>query len=285
MGDTMIRWTDKTWNPVTGCSRVSPGCEHCYAEALSLRFGHSKLPWTANHAKDNVVLHPDRLGDPLRWRKPSRVFVNSMSDLFHEEIPDEFIDKVFGLMQVTPQHTYQILTKRPQRMVDYFGACYNDWSDRADKVYEASRAFGYMAQEWPLPNVWLGVSVEDQRRADERIPLLLQVPAWLRFLSCEPLLGPLDLSSFRYAWPTEERETIQGNAFTALDDLGEGVEWVIVGGESGPKFRTMDLDWARSIRDQCVAAGVPFFFKQSSGFRTEMGQELDGVRWEQFPVE
>jgi protein gp37 len=244
-----IHWTDATWNPVTGCSRVSPGCEHCYAEALSLRYGWSRLPWTAPHAAENVVLHPERLGLPLRWRQPRRVFVNSMSDLFHERVPEAFIEEVFRVMAAAGWHTFQVLTKRPARM----------------HAVVASDTFASAvggAHGWPLPNVWLGTSVEDQRRADERVPLLARTPAAVRFLSCEPLLGPLDLAPW-------------------LDRLG----WVIVGGESGPRHRPMDPDWARALRDQCAAAGVPFFFKQGAGPRPGMHRELDGRLWEQFPEE
>lgn len=295
--DSKIRWTDATWNPVTGCSRVSPGCEHCYAETLSLRFGWSKFPWTANHAEDNVVLHKDRLKLPLTWRKPRRVFVNSMSDLFHEMVPDEFIDKMFAVMALTPWHTYQILTKRPERMLAYFQAVPEEevgWLPRAraswgirEQLVDADSWLSEKLTEdqWdlvgdadridlPLPNVWLGTSVEDQRRADERVPLLLRTPAAVRFLSCEPLLGPVDLV----------------RAVNKLDWLDPasltpgGLDWVIVGGESGPKFRPMETEWARAIRDDCVRSGTAFFFKQSAGIRTEMGQELDGVRWEQFPT-
>lgn len=264
MGDTKISWTDKTWNPVSGCSHVSEGCRNCYAERLSLRYGYTKKPWTAQNASENVVLHPERLEQPLHWRKPCRVFVNSMSDLFHEQVPDEFIAKVFEIMMRSQKHTFQILTKRPWRMLE--------WSKKYINL--------------AVPNVWLGVSVEDQRAADERIPLLLQTPAAVRFLSCEPLLGEIDLENVIFG---EDAEAV------ALDVLGgvwvprepapisNTVDWVIVGGESGPHFRPMDLDWARSIRDKCVAAGVPLWFKQSSGFRSEMNPTLDGKEWHQFP--
>jgi len=243
MGESAISWTNLTWNPVTGCSKVSPGCAHCYAETLSLKQGWSKLPWLPANAKDNVVLHPDRLDQPLRRRKPSMIFVNSMSDLFHEEIPDDYIDQVFSVMAAATWHTFQVLTKRPERML----------------------AFTQQYRPEPLPNVWLGNSVENQYWAERRIPILAQVPAAVRFLSCEPLLKPLDLR----CW---------------LPSLS----WIIVGGESGPKFRRMPHEWARDIRDQCVAAGVAFFFKQSSSYQTERGtalQEEDGrlFEWHQYP--
>lgn len=229
---TKIRWTNETWNPTTGCSRVSAGCEHCYAEQLSLRFGWSSKPWSARNAAVNVQLHPERLQKPYSWRKPRRVFVNSMSDLFHPIIPDEYIERVFAVMCDLPQHTFQILTKRPERAARWQGP-------------------------WP-DHIWMGTSVENERAAS-RIEILRGCPAAVRFVSAEPLLGPLgDL------------------------DL-EGIDWVIVGGESGPGHRTMNHSWARTIRDACVEQRVAFFFKQDSGPRTEMRPWLDGRVWEQYP--
>lgn len=248
---TKISWTDQTWNPTTGCSHVSDGCKFCYAETLSLRFGRSKLPWTAQNAADNVSLHPDRLNKPYTWKTPSRVFVNSMSDLFHELVPFEYVDQVFRVMVDLPQHTFQILTKRPERMQRYM-------SER------------YESDESTPKNVWLGTSVED-RRAVKRIDCLRTVPAAVRFLSCEPLLS--SLSSLNL----------------------DGIHWVIAGGESGMHMnkhpeRWMDHAWAREIRDACVNHDPPvaFFFKQSSGIRTEMGTDLieeNGTRttWQQYP--
>jgi protein gp37 len=229
---TKIRWTNETWNPTTGCSRVSAGCKHCYAETLSLRFGWSQKPWTARNAHDNVKLHPERLQKPYTWRKPRRVFVNSMSDLFHPLIPDDYIAQVFKVMSDLPQHTFQILTKRPERAATWLGP----WT----------------------PNIWMGTSVEHSKVMN-RIDALRKCQATVRFLSAEPLLGPL----------------------TNLDLTG--IQWVIVGGESGPGHRPMNHDWAREIRDACTAAGVAFFFKQDSGPRTEMRPWLDGQGWEQFP--
>lgn len=235
---TKISWTNETWNPVTGCSKVSPGCDHCYAEALSLRYGWSKLPWTVENAERNVILHPERLNYLFKWKTPSRVFVNSMSDLFHKRVPDEYIDLCFNVMEACPQHIFQVLTKRPAREARYVNS---RWG-QAD----------------PPKNIWLGTSVEDIERAG-RIDILRRANATVRFLSCEPLLG----------------------------DLGKldltGIQWVIVGGESGAGFRPMHLDWARSIRDQCMEANVAFFFKQSSAFRSEQGKLLDGQAWEQLP--
>ncbi len=299
-----IEWTDETWNPVTGCSRVSPGCEHCYAETLSLRRGWSKKPWTSQNAAENVVLHPERLEKPLHWRKPRMVFANSMSDLFHERVPYEFIDRVFTVMALSPRHTYQVLTKRPERMraylaaatgVEYGGAPLPSRRDCA--VWAAARRLligtgkdvyrelpvplpgtgpeGMGIRDWPLPNVWLGVSVEDQRRADERIPILLDTPAAVRWISAEPLLDAL---SFSWAlW-----EGVRGH--NHLDGLRK-LDWVVVGGESGPKHRHMKDEWALQIRGQCVEAGVPFFFKQWGGRTPKAGGRLlDGREWNEMPT-
>lgn len=305
MGDkTAIEWTDATWNPVSGCSKVSPGCAHCYAERVSHRYGFTRQPWTAEHAAENVVLHPDRLEQPLHWRKPKRIFVNSMSDLFHEQVPDSFIDRVFGVMAMAPEHIFQVLTKRPERMQQYI-------SDKGRSMAVLSTTGndedGYHvplgAWDWPLPNAWLGVSAEYQRQADERIPLLLQTPAAVRFVSLEPLLGPIDLHRL---WG---HVNIGGSVDMCLDALTgyaapawggrkaipegvygrkmlDGLDWVIAGGETqGPRKRHMKLEWAASLRDQCVTAGVPFFFKQVSGSRPGLGEDaLGGAVWHQFPT-
>jgi len=289
MGKTQIEWTrgddgtpGMTWNPTTGCSVVSPGCTHCYAAALSLRRGWTKKPWTAANAAENVVLHPDRLDAPLRWKKPRRVFVNSMSDLFHERVPDQFIFEVWLTMSMAHEHTFQILTKRPERMAAYLL-----------RMQDMGATGLFSADFPPLPNVWLGVSCEDQRRADERIPLLLQTPAAVRFLSCEPLLGPIDLAPYFHARPTNDI-----NDHAAV----RPIRWVIVGGESaGPPERRLvehidgelhprptykGLDWVRSLRDQCIAAGVAFFFKQWGGPTPKAGGRLlDGVEWNEYPQE
>ena len=293
-GQSKIEWTDATWNPVTGCSRVSPGCENCYAETLSLRRGWSKKPWTKQNAAENVALHPDRLEAPLHWRKPRMVFVNSMSDLFHEQIPDEFIDNVFAVMALTPQHTFQVLTKRPERMRNYFALMANGpksverafavcaW---ADQLIGGDPSVGSRIRGIPngLPNVWLGVSVEDQRRANERIPVLLDTPAAVRWISAEPLLGPINLS----------RQTSQtcpnGSTYLAgysIDGFVEppSLDWVVVGGESGPSHRRMEAFWALDIRNECIESGVPFFFKQWGGRTPKAGgRELDGRVWDEMP--
>lgn len=259
-GKTNIQWTDKTWNPVTGCSRVSDGCRHCYAETLSLRYGWSTKPWTAVNAQENVILHPERLEVPLHWKKPSMIFVNSMSDLFHEQVPDEYIEQVFSVMAAADQHIFQILTKRPKRMMEWCLERYPKFQGRAPG-WDGTVLLSH------LSNVWLGTSVENQRAADERLPYLRNTPASIRFLSCEPLLEEVDLKFYEY--PEED----------------PGIDWVICGGESGPNYRRMHSDWARSLRDQCVDASVKFFFKQWGGRTPKSGgRELDGRTWDEYPV-
>lgn len=239
---TAIEWTDATWNPVTGCSKVSPGCAHCYAERLSTRFQQTTRRWTAANAAENVALHPERLLTPLSWRQPRMVFVNSMSDLFHELVPDAFIEQVFATMGLASRHTFQILTKRPELMRGWFEGSGAGWARP------------------PLRNVWLGTSIENNRwvhRADE----LRATPAAVRFVSAEPLLGPLP----------------------SLDL--EGIDWLIVGGESGPIHRPIDAKWVRDLRDRAREAGVAFFFKQWGGrVATSGGRTLDGREWSEFPL-
>ena len=253
MGKTSIEWTDETWNPVTGCTKVSPGCRHCYAERFSERF--RGVPGHPFEMGFDLTLRPERLAQPLGWKKPRRVFVNSMSDLFHEDVPDEFIDRVFVVMSLAQRHTFQVLTKRAERMREYcsspetLGRIVADTAEVLDGIDSAKVAIshhedGFQGIRWP--HVWLGVSVEDQKRADERIPLLLETPAAVRFVSAEPLLGPVDFGA-------------------AMDQI----DWVIVGGESGPGARPMDPEWARFLREQCHAcrlsaakACIPFFMKQ-----------------------
>lgn len=226
--NSKIEWCDTTWNVVTGCTKVSEGCRNCYAETMASRF------WGDRKFTD-VRIHPERLKQPLDWKKPARVFVNSMSDLFHKDIPFEFIDEVFHIMRVADRHTFLILTKRPDIMLKFI-----DWQKKNTVRFDWRSAH---------KNIWLGVSVENQKTADERIPLLLQTPAAVRFVSCEPLLGEIDLKG----WIYKNGMWVDGQ---------KRIDWVIVGGESGKNARPMHPDWARSIRDQCVDAGVPFFFKQ-----------------------
>lgn len=250
---TGIEWTETTWNPVTGCDRVSEGCDHCYALTMAARL---KAMGSERYRRDGdprtsgpgfgVTLHHDKIGEPLSWCRPRVVFVNSMSDLFHAEVPVDFIRDVFGTMEATPLHTYQVLTKRAGRMASVVGR----WAKE-----------GFQ----PPSNVWLGTSVENQRWADIRIPKLVETPAAVRFLSAEPLLGPVDLTSW-----------LSGAA---------AFDWVIAGGESGAGARPMDAGWVRDLRDQCSDAGVAFFFKQWGGRTPKSGgRELDGRTWEEMPT-
>lgn len=266
MGDkTTIEWTDATWNPVTGCTKVSQGCKYCYAEREWPRM--TKLvPAYAGREFTDVQTHGDRLDQPLRWKKPRMIFVNSMSDLFHEDVPFEFIDKVFAVMTFAPRHVFQVLTKRPDRMREYMMRNRNTFALR--ELAPSARGIA-MAEDEVIPlckNIWLGVSVEDQSAADERIPLLLDTPAAVRWVSAEPLLGPVDLSRWVY-----DREAAIMNAMSsppaynreqAMSGIPRPLDWVVVGGESGPGARPMHPDWARRLLYQCVVAGVPYLFKQ-----------------------
>lgn len=269
---TGIEWTEATWNPVSGCTRASPGCDHCYAVPMSYRLeamGQAKYHGLTvlngkgeRHFNGVVRTHDATLTVPLGWRKPRKVFVNSTSDLFHKGVPFDFIDKVFAVMALCPQHTFQILTKRPERMAEYMASRGADgaWAaiPRQMQTIGGDEHDGWRGgMSWPLPNVWLGTSVEDQQRADERIRHLRMCPAAVRFLSVEPLLGPVDLhdAMFRLARDhTDEYESVPLG--------GAGINWVIVGGESGPKARRFDVLWAESIVEQCRDAGVPVFVKQ-----------------------
>jgi len=251
MSKSKIEWTDATWNPVTGCSKVSQGCKNCYAEREWPRLTRL-VPSYAGRDFTDVRMHADRLDKPLHWKRPRRIFVNSMSDLFHESVSDEFIERVLTTTIHAQQHIFQILTKRPERMRDVMRR-WTDMNGRAQK------------------NLWLGVSVEDQATADERIPLLRETPACVRWISAEPLLGPIDLAPAYLPCPNSQGvlmdpETGAYECCRECDYTGigaeMGIDWVVVGGESGPKSRPMHPQWARDLRDQCVAAGVPFLFKQ-----------------------
>jgi protein gp37 len=271
-GRSKIEWTETTWNPVTGCDIVSPGCKNCYAKTFAERFrGVKGHPYEQGF---DLKLWPDRLDLPLHWRKPRRVFVNSMSDLFHEQVPDEFIARVFGRMSSTPHHTYQILTKRPERMLDFLSRCGDKeglgWITHdgtpPERAYNGNGIIVGDHKRWPLPNVWLGVSVESQTFAEKRIPLLLQTPAAVRWVSCEPLLGPVDFMIQSGQGDDYYTHDLLRGAFRADGCneplLGPRLDWVVVGGESGPGARPFDVAWARSTVQQCRAAGVPVFVKQ-----------------------
>ena len=345
---TRIEWTDTTWNPVRGCSRVSEGCRNCYAERFAARFsgeeegfesggpqgwqptkpegrfhGFAEMTESGPRWTGKVELVDHKLREPLRWRRPRRVFVNSMSDLFHEKLRDEQLDEIFARMLAcevldSPRHSFQILTKRPQRMRRYLTArspseLVQAWAkagdgriilDNADVFFSEyveshtscdwredgtaphgtpPKPWKHLRKVWPLPNVWLGVSVEDQKSADERVPILLDTPAAVRFVSAEPLLGPVDLEcGLAVAWqcsgcrayfsgplkkrcPKCDREgywTGSHRFNSRTRQAGSGLDWVIVGGESGPGARPCDVAWIRAIVEQCRAAGVPAFVKQ-----------------------
>jgi protein gp37 len=296
MDKTGIEWTDATWNPVTGCSNVSPGCDHCYAEGIARRFDGTK----AYPNGFDVTLRPERLDQPLRWQRSRRIFVNSMSDLFHADIPHDYIAGVFAVMAIAQRHTFQVLTKRPGRMrsllhdADFRSAVYRAVNDRP--IWE--RPDDGHVDSWPLPNVWLGVSTENQKWADVRIPVLLDTPAAVRFISAEPLLGPIGLLGD----PESPGPAIIRTGYESRTDYGTGTEWatedevgidwVIVGGESGPGARPMNADWARSLRDECNQADIAFLFKQwgshdSTGRRMSKkaaGRELDGRLHDEYPT-
>lgn len=290
-----IEWTDETWNPVTGCTPISGGCQNCYAKRMS-----NRLKGRCGYDADNpfkVTLHPDKLDQPLRWKKPRMIFVCSMGDLFHEDVPDQIIGQVWHYATMAKQHTYLFLTKRPDRMKDIFTRIANTYPN-----------------QYPAPNIWLGATCENQARADERIPILLQIPAAVRFVSVEPMLGPVDLT----------RIDIGGNVWInsltgdcksyhpyggmwKTSESKNKLDWVICGGETGPGARPMHPDWVRSLRDQCVTAGVPFFFKSWGDWypdgkglyhapsaifgdtvvhklgKKAAGRLLDGQEWNQYP--
>jgi protein gp37 len=280
---TRIEWTDASWNPIRGCSRVSEGCRHCYAETVAHRFSGPGLPYeglTNAHARWNGTIRvvEEHLVDPLRWTRPRRVFVNSMSDLFHESLTNKQIAAVFGIMAAAAEHTFQVLTKRPERMRAWFQWVQEEATDEGSGRFcfpaEACRSEALKAREWrapdgsmppgpgrkltgydrrwPLPNVWLGVSVEDQATADARIPLLLHTPAALRFISAEPLLGPINLTDYTSA---------NGQAFHN-PGLTPAIDWVIVGGESGAGARPCDVAWVRALVQRCAASDTACFVKQ-----------------------
>lgn len=247
MANTSIEWTDATWNPVTGCDKISPGCQHCYAEKMANRLKAMGQPNYANGFA--LTLQPHMLDHPLKWKQPKRIFVNSMSDLFHKDVPDSYIDKVVRVMAEAHWHTFQVLTKRADRMQDY---CDKRWTQNSTNPRWLS-----------LKNVWWGVSVEDKKYGLPRIEHLRKTPAAVRILSCEPLLedlGEVDLT---------------------------GIGWVIAGGESGPNARPMGVGWLNGIRDQCLAAGVPVFIKQmGSEYANRKGfTDSKGGDWTEWAAE
>lgn len=302
MAETNIEWTDRVWNPVRGCTRVSEGCRNCYAERQAIRqsgIGKAYFGLVRSHEvnRGSEVRHEprwtgkialgdaSRLAEPLSWRKPSYVFVNSMSDLFHADVPFEFIDEVFHVMSVTPEHTYQILTKRPERMLEYVTqrlAKKKQYADKFDlcptvEMRNSPAAIDSRRDAKEIPShIWLGTSVENQETADQRIPLLLETPAAVRWVSAEPLLGPIRLDECApYVLGGDESNPCVMNAFNSschhpltcmeapkVKGNEKGIQWVVVGGESGPGARPCNVQWIRSIVQQCQAAEIPVFVKQ-----------------------
>jgi protein gp37 len=277
--NSTIEWTDATWNPVTGCTEVSPGCDRCYAKTFAERWRGT--PGHYFEQGFDVVLRPDKLALPLRWKRPRKVFVNSMSDLFHDAVPDEYIAQVFAVMAATPQHTYQVLTKRHGRMRSLLrnGTFVEEMLDTLLDLPGGSQAMDEQRVPWPLPNIWLGVSTENQAWANVRIPALLDTPAAVRWISAEPLLGPIDLDRPR----PHDCATHRGSVCPPW--YSNELDWVVAGGESGVGARPVNPQWIRDLRDQCTAGGVPFLFKQWGGRTSKVGgRELDGRTWDEYPV-
>lgn len=331
---TSIEWTDATWNPIRAaryvplpgagesdlgdlkrgwhCEKVSPGCANCYAEPINRRLG-TGLDYKPGHrASLDVFLDERALDVPLRWKRPRKIFVGSMTDLFADFVADEMLDRVFAMMALCPQHVFQLLTKRPARMRRYLNdprTARRIWDEVCDRVVaeempvvlthkhlaDVERVASFPASlprveigRWPLPNVWLGVSAEDQQRADERIPELLATPAAVRWISAEPLLGPVDLASIDDG--LKDGVHLIFDALTGLAHDGEEsvtgifgqpdprIDWVIAGGESGPNARPMHPDWARRLRDLCAHAGTPFLFKQWGEFAPAFDHDLKPLR-------
>lgn len=313
-----IEWTDATWNPITGCSVVSPGCTNCYAMKLAgtrlkdhpTRAGLTKATKAGPVWTGEVRLNEEWLQQPLRWTKGRRVFVCAHGDLFHESVPDAWIDRVFAVMAMALNHTFQVLTKRAARMRAYLSD--ETLQSRIALVIAESAPVGrlltncpvftpggspsWAMEKWPLPNVWVGVSAEDQTRADERIIELLATPAAVRFVSLEPLLGPIELCNVGKRWDLGKEtaiDALSGHRMVGMPDLqptahvvphfDRGLDWVIVGGESQHGSRPMHPAWARALRAQCIAAGVPFFFKQWGDWAPSGGPTIieasNGVAW------
>jgi protein gp37 len=298
MGKSKIEWTDAVWNPITGCSKVSEGCRNCYAERLWPRLRAMGNTVYVDRNFNDVACHHERLDQPLKWKKPRKIFVNSMSDLFHEDVPDIFIIDVLSVIAEASQHTFFILTKRPERMNEIF----NHETIANDVWLQTSRGVNAEKSPWPLKNLWLGVTAENQQRADERIPVLLQIPAAVRFVSAEPMLGLVDLSSYlsrcsscnapinkndsswRWNGICWEHKCPGNHPQVGHFAANAGVDWVICGSETGPNRREACIEWIGDLCDQCEHAGVPFFLKQMeiNGRMVKM-PELDGKIWAQFP--
>lgn len=301
---TKIEWTDATWNVINGCTLVDDGCKNCYAATLAgtrLKSHPSREGLTKRNAAGSYQFNgqvrfiESELMKPLHWRKPRMVFVCAHGDLFHESVPDEWIDRVFAVMALCPQHTFQVLTKRPERARVYLTRLFVE-VDEWDRIEMAAMALSATPDQAvaagnlfdkPLPNVWLGTSISDQASADKRIPYLLATPAAVQFLSAEPLLGPVDLSNVctghhfeNYLAGTRWHD---GPGLNTLFRSTPAIDWVIVGGESGNKARPMHPDWARSLRDQCEKAGVAFFFKQWGEWISIYDRDRDDPDWRNCP--
>ena len=299
---TRIEWTEETWNPAKGCTRVSAGCANCYAERMAIRLKGRKARGYDDGFEPKIL--PWQLAKPIKWRAPRSVFVVSMGDLFHESIPFEYVEKVFAIMTLAPQHTYQVLTKRPERMREFF-ARYETYPggkrpvfhldsqdvalvkaamrprDRAGFSVEDDGDFAgwhVMPGKWPLPNAWLGVSAENQSAANRRVPILLEVPAKIHFVSAEPLLAPITLEKWmRPRWGEAKDDGLQPLSSTCLD-------WVIAGGETGPRARQPSEDWFVSLMRECKSGGVPFFFKRLGGKGPRSkSRKLQGWKFEEMP--
>jgi protein gp37 len=287
-----ITWTEQTWNPLRGCTRVSEGCRNCYAESVAARFsgpgqpyqGLARMTPSGPRWTGKVQFVEDHLLDPLRWQRPRRVFVNSMSDLFHDSIADQQITDIFGVMGLASWHQFQVLTKRPARMLQFLRSGDHGLKAQvkammtrggiADPLVFKALDRDRRPRQYPLPNVWLGVSAEDQATADERIPLLLQTPAAVRWVSAEPLLGPIDFSHDTEVGPL--------TWLRPFEDCPR-VDWVVVGGESGAGARPMHPEWAQSLQQQCAAARVPFFMKQLDGKRKALADFPEALRVREYP--
>jgi len=292
---TGIEWTHipgykgETWNPVTGCTKVSDGCKFCYAEREWIRWKANPKSVQYGREFTDVATHEKRLGQPRQWDKPRAIFVNSMSDLFHDDVPFQFLFSVFETMAQCPHHIFMVLTKRPERMLEFerwiksqatFPAIFPDPLGDPDRST-------FMGQPWPLPNVWLGVSIENQETADDRIPTLLRCAAAIRFISYEPALGPVDLDIV--PWPSGWDRGVD-DVSDGIDPLrykgkrGEGIDWVIVGGESGPGARPSHPNWFNNVRYQCAAANVPFFFKQWGEWAVTYDRDIEDPDWRKCPT-
>lgn len=278
MGETKIEWATTVWNPVTGCTKISAGCQNCYASRMATRLaGRYGYP---NEEPFRLTVHPERLVEPFRWKKPRTVFVVSMGDLFHSDVPCDFIEAVFGVMSMLGRHTFVVLTKRPENAAEFFrkrtlldcqsSAVFAADPSRKELAHKTDLAAinGDGRNRWPLPNVWIGTSAENQEQADKRIPHLLECPAALRFVSAEPLLGNVDLSP----WLEIARDRESGRIVRS--GWRPEIDWVIVGGESGPHARPCDVTWIRLIAKQCRDAGVPPFVKQLGTHVTDQNSTM-----------